>query len=1299
MEVLSKKRKYIIVSMNIIPCLFFKLLIFFTLIKHYLNVNLYFPRSISLVSGNIFVIHQDGIDVYDPSMKNLVLNVFNFTGNDKIDENNLSKTTILRFDDDDNGIIICLIINKIYIFNPEGTLLYIEQNTIINNKLNSILFTLTPIKRNANYFTYLISFYSELKLSQLFFEYDNNTLTNTLKKEQNYTNPTILGDTYYINENGVTCQLMISRNGDIIICFYTAKRDNHKISYILINPQTYEISPANNIYIDVNNYNYRGMKSITSNDKKKCLICLYFSDRLGCCTIYTIENDSFTELKCYGSICSSKDYCLSLGYIKETNKFFLSCVNYESEIGIVFFDDNFNNHSETQQISISNGYELFSASIIYSAENNDYYIVSDLKYDDINIAFMSLTYPNMSVISYLNDLEAEKNKNKQTTIPTTIVTTIPTTIFTTIPTTTPSPIATTPIPSTIITKTTFSSFNCTLEKCESCDEISFSKKLCTKCNKNKNYYQIEPSLLNNNSYFDCYDNSTKPKNFYFNEITEYYELCYKSCASCEYAGDGNQNNCTECDVDLIFEPEKNTQNCVALCSYFYYYNSHNQYKCTTLPQCPDDFNYLVRVRRKCIDNCEKDKIYKFQYNGECYEKCPEETIQDNITHTCKIKINENCTKSSNKLELYDKGSNEKLIKTYLKEFNDTNKHISLYLNENYSIIIYKDKGCINELQIAMPEIDFGDCYLNVQNDYGLQNTDLIVEIIENRTNPRINPITHYYFFNPVNGSMLDIDRNCKEEIITVKENLKSLLNDSLKSILNLTNQNINVFNKSSEFYTDLCYHYDSPCGKDIALKDRLLIFYPNITLCDSGCTVIGVNLTELTAICECTFKDLANNSNTEDNIYEDAVNKVNDIINQINLVVMGCYKDLFQYDYFHSNIGGVTLLILIGIQMIIYLVYYFSSLFLINKYIFSITDNYILYLNESPLVNIKIISNNNNNEEKNEEKNDEKDKDNPPRKKNYIKDNEINNISETKIMKKKRQSKMLKAREEATHEKLLNSGLKKIKNIKNLSKKLKSKVKNEIILKSNNVHNAPLISSPKEKKKNEFDNYLTTDFNDMNFHDVSVIDKRLFFDYFCDKLKKKQVILELFYINSALKPVTIKLLLLILEIEICFVINAMFINENYISNLYHSKKEENFISFIPRSISRSIYTIFINASVSYFIRCLFIDESIIKTILKREKTDITNMKCQINLVMKEIKIRYNIFILVTSIFSIFSWFYISCFNHIYPHIKIEWIKSSVTIIILIHILTILMVLIETLLRFVSFEIKSEKMYRASIWLG
>jgi len=158
----------------------------------------------------------------------------------------------------------------------------------------------------------------------------------------------------------------------------------------------------------------------------------------------------------------------------------------------------------------------------------------------------------------------------------------------------------------------------------------------------------------------------------------------------------------------------------------------------------------------------------------------------------------------------------------------------------------------------------------------------------------------------------------------------------------------------------------------------------------------------------------------------------------------------------------------------------------------------------------------------------------------------------------------------------------------------------------------------------------------MHFHDVIKNDSRLFFDYFCDKLKHKQVFLELFCVKDPLNPVALKLLLLILDLEICFVVNAMFINEDYVSDLFHSKKEETFISFIHRAVNRCIYTIFAKVCVNYFIGCLFVEDREIKNIFRKEKNNLPSLKYQISIMMKGIKIRYNLFIIIAGVFSIFS---------------------------------------------------------------
>ena len=78
---------------------------------------------------------------------------------------------------------------------------------------------------------------------------------------------------------------------------------------------------------------------------------------------------------------------------------------------------------------------------------------------------------------------------------------------------------------------------------------------------------------------------------------------------------------------------------------------------------------------------------------------------------------------------------------------------------------------------------------------------------------------------------------------------------------------------------------------------------------------------------------------------------------------------------------------------------------------------------------------------------------------------------------------------------------------------------------------------------------------------------------------------------------------------------------------------------------------------------------------------------------KSIKTRYNIFIILCFFISLLSWYYVSCFNNVYKGEKIEWIKSSITIIIIMQILSMLVVLLEAILRELSFECKSEKIYK------
>ena len=89
------------------------------------------------------------------------------------------------------------------------------------------------------------------------------------------------------------------------------------------------------------------------------------------------------------------------------------------------------------------------------------------------------------------------------------------------------------------------------------------------------------------------------------------------------------------------------------------------------------------------------------------------------------------------------------------------------------------------------------------------------------------------------------------------------------------------------------------------------------------------------------------------------------------------------------------------------------------------------------------------------------------------------------------------------------------------------------------------------------------------------------------------------------------------------------------------------------------------------------------------------LKQQIVKLIDTLKISYLSFIIIIFVIFIFSFYYLLCFNYVYRYIQVEWIKSSIVVMLIIQIISILQCLLETILRFISFSCKSEKIYKIS----
>ena len=147
--------------------------------------------------------------------------------------------------------------------------------------------------------------------------------------------------------------------------------------------------------------------------------------------------------------------------------------------------------------------------------------------------------------------------------------------------------------------------------------------------------------------------------------------------------------------------------------------------------------------------------------------------------------------------------------------------------------------------------------------------------------------------------------------------------------------------------------------------------------------------------------------------------------------------------------------------------------------------------------------------------------------------------------------------------------------------------------------------------------------------------------------------------------------------------------------LFNLEEEDNFFSFFPRSIDKLIYTTIVTMVIAYITDFFFIEEKKIIGIFKREKENKKIIKQYIVLFIKDLQNRYISFIIMVFIILIFSFYYLVCFNRVYPKTQIEWLKSSIVIMIIIQIISVLKCLFETSIRTLSFRVKNERLYKLS----
>ena len=296
---------------------------------------------------------------------------------------------------------------------------------------------------------------------------------------------------------------------------------------------------------------------------------------------------------------------------------------------------------------------------------------------------------------------------------------------------------------------------------------------------------------------------------------------------------------------------------------------------------------IIIEKKKCIDKCENDDIFKYEYKNICFNHTILETNgiteENQITYSeimMETEINDNTQKemfeeveSMEKIEKSQSESSEnniilenfsvedffkqsidieiinvdsaikdEIIKSIKENLMKGNLDILLVnvTSEEKQDLIATDKNTIYQITTSdnqknkeytnISTINLGECEERLKYIYGIdKNLSLLIFKIDYFNSGLKIPVIEYEIYHPLNKSQLDL-KYCEDILVTF--DIPVSIDESSEY----------KYDPSSEYYNDECLSYTTENGTDILLDDRRNEYIDNnLSLCETNCKYKGYN--------------------------------------------------------------------------------------------------------------------------------------------------------------------------------------------------------------------------------------------------------------------------------------------------------------------------------------------------------------------------------------------------------------------------------------------------------------------------
>ena len=379
---------------NLLKTNIFEIILFILLINSSLSYLAFkFPYAFKLNNKNIFVIHSLGITICDETFTETIKRVLTFSDSEKITTDRaLSKIASVQEDE----YIICLINDRIYIFDLEGNLL--KKNDELITNLFVEYYSLTYLVEYENYVYFSIGFISNQGLYLYGYKYQ-------IEERNIYSLPKLENiNTYQIKNNGLSCHfvyyLLNSDYKYLLTCIYHYYNKGFAFDFFTL--YTTEIRKNNDIskYTEIND-EIKYIRAVLSPDDDESISLGWINaDKVPYhweININQVFNDN--KIRFFAlSYCKFLPHGFKYNYFREKKEFIYTCIFDSNDWTVpeanILVESLNKTGGQTNYTYKYDNCDVHGYSIIYLDNKHEYYIISDANCSDTLIPF-NLLFGNL----------------------------------------------------------------------------------------------------------------------------------------------------------------------------------------------------------------------------------------------------------------------------------------------------------------------------------------------------------------------------------------------------------------------------------------------------------------------------------------------------------------------------------------------------------------------------------------------------------------------------------------------------------------------------------------------------------------------------------------------------------------------------------------------------------------------------------------------------------------------------------------------------------------------------------------